>query len=276
MTRLVFMAGIVRGGPAGCQIRGGRFLNKRSFLEHTPLAENSFAGTALRRLAQRLLPHACLLCGSDAGGERLCAGCRGDLPWHRMPQCPQCAMPTADGQLCGACLKRPPAFVRTRAALTYRFPADQLIQRLKYNGRLAAAPVLGDILAEGVGDVPPPDLLVPMPLHPARIRERGFNHAGEIARRLAHALDLPLATGVCRRVRDTPPQVALAYDARRRNVRGAFACNGDVAGKRVAIVDDVMTTGTSLDELAKTLLKAGAAEVEAWVVARTLPKGEVD
>ncbi len=229
---------------------------------------------ALKFLKQRIA-HTCLLCGGNAGSDRLCSACADDLPWHRMPQCPQCALPTADGHLCGACLKRPPAFGRTRAALSYRFPVDQLIQRLKYNGRLAAAPVLGDLLARHVESAPRPDLLIPMPLHPSRIRERGFNHASEIGRSVARHLDFPLATTLCQRIRDTPPQVALAYDARRRNVRGAFTCSDDVAGKHIAVIDDVMTTGTSLDELAKTLKQAGAEEVEAWVVARTLPHGEV-
>jgi ComF family protein len=224
---------------------------------------------------KRRIPHTCLLCGGNAGSDRLCSGCTDDLPWHRMAQCPQCAIPTAGGHLCGACLKHPPAFDRIRSALSYRFPVDQLIQRLKYNGRLAAAPVLGDLLAHHVESAPQPDLLIPMPLHPSRIRERGFNHASEIGRYVARYLGLPLTTTLCQRIRDTPPQVTLAYDARRRNVRGAFTCNGDVAGKRVALLDDVMTTGTSLDELAKTLKQAGAAEVEAWVVARTLPHGEV-
>ena len=113
-----------------------------------------------------------------------------------------------------------------------------------------------------------------MPLHAPRIREHGFNHATEIGRVVAGSLNLTLDFACCKRVRDTPPQVALAYDQRRRNVRGAFVCVGDVRGKRIALIDDVMTTGTSLDELAKTLKKAGAGEVEIWVVARTLRVGD--
>lgn len=112
-----------------------------------------------------------------------------------------------------------------------------------------------------------------MPLHATRIRERGFNHASEIARDLSKRLDLPLDLDSCRRTRDTPPQMSLKHESRRRNVRGAFACSGDVQGKHVALVDDVMTTGTSLDELAVTLKQAGAREVSCWVVARTLPPG---
>ena len=113
-----------------------------------------------------------------------------------------------------------------------------------------------------------------MPLHPARIRERGFNHATEIGRVVARSLNLTLDFECCKRVRDTPPQVALAYDQRRRNVREAFVCGRDLSGKRIALIDDVMTTGTSLDELATTLKKAGAEEVEIWVVARTLRVGD--
>jgi len=110
-----------------------------------------------------------------------------------------------------------------------------------------------------------------MPPHPSRIRERGFNHATEIARVVATRLGLTLGNSLCQRIRDTPPQMGLKHDARRRNVRGAFTCSGEVQGQHIALVDDVMTTGTSLDELAATLKRAGAREVKCWVVARTLP-----
>ncbi len=219
------------------------------------------------------MPPACLLCGADAGVYPVCTACLDDLPRHVQPHCPRCASPTPDGATCGACLKRPPAFERTIAALGYVYPADRLVPRLKYGGRLAAAPLLGTCLAEAAVDAPRPDRLVAMPLHPARLRQRGFNPAAELARSVAEQLGIPLDTGCCRRVRDTPPQVALKYDARRRNVRGAFACKGGVAGLHIALIDDVMTTGTSLDELAATVKRAGAREVSCWVAARTLPPG---
>lgn len=222
-----------------------------------------------------MLPHGCLLCGASAGAQPLCAGCHADLPWHRQPQCPRCALPTPDGRVCGACLKHPPAFDGTCSALTYAFPLDRLIPRLKYHGQLAIAPTLGACLAEAVATRPRPDRLIAMPLHARRIRERGFNHATEIARTLAKATGVPLDLTSCQRVRDTPPQMGLKHDVRRRNVRDAFSCSADVRGMRIALVDDVMTTGTSLDELAKALKRAGAMEVVAWVVARTLAPGEV-
>jgi ComF family protein len=228
----------------------------------------------IRSIFKQIFPFTCLLCGANSGTGQLCGACRADLPWHRLPQCPQCAILTPDGQVCGACLKHPPAFDRSRAALAYAFPLDRLIPRLKYNGQLAIAPALGECLAAAVAPGHAPDFLIPMPLHARRIRERGFNHATEIAREAAKRLDLPLDAESCQRIRDTPPQMGLKHDARRRNVRGAFICTGDVRGKRIALVDDVMTTGTSLDELAATLKQAGALEVETWVVARTLPPGD--
>jgi ComF family protein len=229
----------------------------------------------IRSIINRIFPRNCLLCGAVSGSQSICRGCQDDLPWHRQPQCPQCATPTLHGQVCGACLRKPPTFDRTHAALLYAFPLDRMIPRLKYQAQLAIAPALGECLAQAVQNVPRPDRLIPMPLHARRIRERGFNHATEIAREVAKRLELPLDLASCQRNRDTPPQMGLKHDARRRNVRGAFACSGDVSGLHIALVDDVMTTGTSLDELAKTLKRAGAREVSCWVVARTLAPGEV-
>lgn len=176
--------------------------------------------------------------------------------------------------MCGTCLKHPPAFDATCSALIYAFPLDRLIPRLKYHGQLAIAPTLGACLAEAVAPRPRPDRLIAMPLHARRIRERGFNHATEIARTLAKTAGLPLDLTSCQRIRDTPPQMGLKHDVRRRNVRDAFSCSADVRGMRIALIDDVMTTGTSLDELAKALKRAGALEVVVWVVARALAPGE--
>ncbi len=227
----------------------------------------------IRPIFNRLFEQHCLLCGAASGAQSLCAACHADLPWHRQPQCPCCAAPTPGGEVCGVCLKHPPAFDRTCAALAYAFPIDRLVPRLKYHSELAIAPALGHCLAEAVVAQSSPDRLIPMPLHPIRIRERGFNHASEIARVVAAQLGLPLDAASCQRIRDTPPQMGLKHDARRRNVRGAFTCSGAIAGQHIALIDDVMTTGTSLDELAATLKRAGAREVSCWVVARTLPRG---
>jgi ComF family protein len=175
------------------------------------------------------------------------------------------------GIVCGACLKRAPTFGHTVAAYSYGFPVDALIHALKYGGNLALAPLLAERLTRLAAERERPDLLIPMPLHRARLRERGFNQALEIGRIVAAGLGIPLEVEACRRIRDTIGQTGLSWKERRRNVRGAFACDKDLAGRRVAVLDDVMTTGATLDELGRVLRRAGAVEVDAWVVARTPP-----
>jgi ComF family protein len=225
-----------------------------------------------RSTINRLFPPRCVLCGNTADGNTLCPPCLNDLPWLSETRCPQCALPTPDGQICGSCLNHPPAFDRTFAPLTYDFPAGKLIQALKYNHRLEITSVLAEIWLGRSTPNPLPDLLVPMPLHPARLRERGFNQAYELGRALVRPLKLVLAHDACQRIRDTPPQATLPLKARQKNLRGAFSASMEkISGKRVAIVDDVMTSGSSLNELAAILKKAGAVEVECWVMARALP-----
>jgi ComF family protein len=155
------------------------------------------------------------------------------------------------------------------AAYAYAFPLDKLVLALKYGEKLHLANMLGDRLAQRV--MTRPDCIIPMPLHPERLRERGFNQSMQLARRIGHRLELPVLPFACRRIRNTPSQSTLPWKERGRNMRQAFSCAGDVAGKHVAVVDDVMTTGATLSELSLALLNAGAAEVSAWVVARTLP-----
>ncbi|BCB25410.1 amidophosphoribosyltransferase [Sulfurimicrobium lacus] len=219
-----------------------------------------------------ILPHDCLLCGAPSGREALCPACHADLPWHRTPQCPRCALPTTGGTLCGHCLQQTPAFERTLAAFTYDFPLDTLIQALKYGHQLAVLVPLATALAQQVSAAPRPDVLIAMPLHPLRLRERGFNQALELAKIVARRLDIPLLTHGAERIRATVPQVGLPLKKRAGNLRGAFTCSLDLQGKHVAILDDVMTTGASLRELALTLRRQGAREISAWVVARTVGK----
>jgi ComF family protein len=215
-------------------------------------------------------PQACQLCGADSDRGMLCGPCLEDLPWLPARRCFQCAVPLASGRICGACLDRPPRFDRVEAVFAYRFPVDGLVQACKYGGRLALAGLLGGQLARVVtGGV---DAIVPMPLAPRRLAERGFNQALEIARPVARTRRLPLLRNACRKVADTPPQAALPWSERARNIRRAFVCDADLRGMRVAVVDDVLTTGATLNELARVLRKAGAVEVVGWVVARTLPR----
>jgi ComF family protein len=212
----------------------------------------------------------CVLCAGASGGRLLCAGCAADLP-QVAEACPRCAGPGPGGAQCGACTTRPPQFDATIAPWRYEFPVDRLVLALKFGRRLALAELFGAALAEHTAGRRV-DALVPMPLGRARLAERGFNQALEIARHLARLAGIPLAPQLAHRVRDTAPQTDLPHDARAANVRGAFACEGDAAGRTLAVIDDVMTTGASLEELARTLKRAGAAHVENWVVARTWPR----
>ncbi|MDP2834149.1 MAG: ComF family protein [Pseudomonadota bacterium] len=225
-------------------------------------------------IVQTGITQPCVLCGARVRGRLICAACADDLPHLPAQRCPQCALPSPGGLLCGACLKKPPRFEHCEAVYRYAFPLDVLIQQCKYAGAQELAELFAEALAQRLADLPRPDLplpdlIVPMPLHPARLRERGFNQALEIARRLGDRLNLP-CRHACQRVRDTPPQAGLDLKARKRNLRGAFVCDENLAGARIALLDDVMTSGSSLNELAQAARRAGAVEISAWVVARTL------
>ena len=211
----------------------------------------------------------CLLCGEESGRELLCAACIAELP--ALPEsCPRCALPSPVAAVCGSCLNHPPHFDATLALWRYEFPCDRLVQALKYRARLALAGFFARNLASR--PIPEVDLIVPMPLHPKRLAERGFNQALEIARGLARNLGRPIAPRGVLRVKDTPPQTELPYEERAKNVRGAFLCKLDLSGVSVAVLDDVMTTGATLNELARVLKRAGATRVENLVIARTVPR----
>lgn len=211
----------------------------------------------------------CLLCGASSDGD-LCAPCRDGLPYLPRNRCPLCALPAANSLVCGACLADPPVFAHTVAAVSYAFPADAMIHSLKYQANLAMAPILADLLLAQIDYLALPDFLVPMPLHPARLGARGFNQALEIARHVSKKSGVKLLPDVCRRIKNTASQTGLPWREREKNIRGAFACEMDLTGMHIAVLDDVMTTGATLNELAKVLRKRGAIEVSGWVVARTL------
>jgi ComF family protein len=233
-----------------------------------------------RALARRLLPSCCALCGAS-GADVVCAPCHADYLGATRPRCRCCANPvpadTAPG-LCGACLAERPAFDATIAAADYAAPLDQLVLRLKFGAGLALAPWFGQALRDAVlahAGFALPDLLCPVPLGPARLVQRGFNQALEIARPLAASLGVPLAPRLAVRVRDTDAQSGVAPLERLANIRGAFELGPDaqerVAGRHVGLVDDVMTSGHTLNELAAVFKQAGAVRVSNLVFARTPP-----
>jgi ComF family protein len=228
----------------------------------------------LQKIQQWIWPGNCLLCASRVpAGRDICPACEQWLPRLQAP-CPRCAAPGAvrevEGPVCGECQKQAPAYLFTRAAFRYAPPVDKLVQGLKYHGRLELSRVLGACLAEHLRSLndPLPDVIVPVPLHVSRLRERGYNQSLEIARFVAKRLRRPLNAKGAWRIRPTAPQTELKREERQKNVRGAFKTGEAFAGQRVAIVDDVMTSGHTADAFARCLLRSGAEDVRVWVVAR--------
>ena len=220
-----------------------------------------------------VLSQDCTLCGVRSQ-ESLCKACHRDLPFSRAKVCSRCSAPSTENQICGACLSDPPHFDDTTSAFHYSYPLDRLVQAYKFNANLGLLPLFADALscairAKRTNDAAPqPDLVIPLPLAPRRLAERGFNQSSLLGAQVSKTLGIRFEARGMLRVRETPPQTGLNREARLKNVRGAFDCAHRLDGKHVAIVDDVMTTGATLSEAAKALKKAGAAHVSAWVIAR--------
>ncbi len=227
----------------------------------------------IKHVQRGLFPATCVLCGCDAAGELdLCTACRADLP-HVLRACPRCGLPLATEAAgeCGACVTDPPAFTRTSAPFRYEDPVKHLIHALKFNRKLYVARVLGELMAghyEQQGARP--DVIIPVPLHPGRLRERGFNQALELARPVAARLHIPINIHACARTRGTAAQSDLPAAQRAKNIQGAFAMRAQLHVRRVAIIDDVMTTGATANELAGMLIAHGVEEVHIWVCARAV------
>ena len=243
---------------------------------------------AAASLASRLgrlvhgLPRPCVLCGSwDRTG--LCRQCQLRFVATRPALCPRCALPNAGGATCGRCLQEPPPYHRCVAGVLYGFPWDRLITRFKFRDQPELATLLADVLADVLTDVltdvpaqiqpTPVDLVLPVPLSASRLAERGYNQAWELARRVAARRGLPADAGLLLRLRDTPHQVGLSRSERTRNLHDAMwvdpAGRARLAGRQLALVDDVLTTGATAVAATRALLAAGAAGVQVWVLART-------
>ena len=229
-----------------------------------------------QRLLGRLWPGRCLACAeASPPGRDLCETCFASLPWNRHA-CSRCAIPlpatpgAADApQACGDCLRKPLPVQATHAAFVYAAPLDRLLPRFKFHRDLAAGRLLSQLMAQALTDAGRPQALVPVPLHQARLRSRGYDQALELAKPLARALRLPMLPDALRRIRATAPQSELDATRRRRNLRRAFDTRRDPPlPAHVALVDDVMTTGATLHAAAEALRRAGVARVDAWVCAR--------
>ena len=237
-----------------------------SILPHA--IQHPFA-TALRFLGEHLLPGSCLLCGVDCQAALFCSACLADLPAHDGPQCLQCAEPNSHGNVCSDCRKNSPHYDQVIAHFRYEFPVDRIIHALKYGHQLAIARWLGEALLTHPA-IDGHDCIIAMPLHPERIRERGFNQSIEIARTISRTTKQPLLLDILKRSRPTVPQTRLSPKERQSNVRGAFECSEDLTGRSILLIDDVMTTGASLGECARILKLHGARRVSVAVAARAV------
>ncbi|MGI9309419.1 MAG: double zinc ribbon domain-containing protein [Gammaproteobacteria bacterium] len=220
----------------------------------------------------------CLLCGMGSAQAAICDACEVDLRWS-IDVCRRCSLPLPDdwkGSVCGRCILNPPVFSACVSACSYQYPVNRLIARYKYGAQDWLARGLSMLLTNRLRDLfsqhelPRPDVIVPVPLHHQRMRQRGFNQAYALARLVAKDLGLPLANNLCVRQLATREQTGLSEHERRSNLRGAFALRKIIAYQQPAIIDDVITTGSTVSELARVLLDGGAQSVQCWSVARAV------
>jgi ComF family protein len=228
---------------------------------------NDTSETFAARMANRWLPSRCLLC-SDACAHAVCAPCDASLARTSDASCPRCRLPASNGEVCGRCLRFPPKWHRLDARFMYEFPLDRLIVGAKH------ARFWGVFdWATTIENWPfaPNAMLVPVPLAAERIEARGYNQASLLAHSIAKRFGLRVDEEALIRVRAAGTQANRNWVERRRNVKDAFAATRSLAGEAVVLIDDVLTTGATLNECARTALEAGAASVDAFVIARVNP-----
>ena len=231
-------------------------------------AEMELVNSCIKNIQDRLYPQRCLLCGVlKPENYGLCLECSTDLP-YLTAQCPRCSLPMPASRLCGRCQERAPAQDACWAAFEYTAPVSHLVCKLKFQQQLFYARTLGMLMAQHIPYYTGVDVIIPVPLHGERLASRGFNQALELARWVGRLHGIPINSKACRRRRATQEQSGLSAGARRRNIRGAFEIDDALSACHVALVDDVMTTGSTINELATALHVHGIRRISAWVCAR--------
>ena len=221
-----------------------------------------------------IFKQSCLLCNTRNSQYGLCPACRRSLPLLPAAHCPICAEPATTGDICGICLRRPPAFDALHAPYLFGYPLNAIIYAMKYGKRLELAGTLARLMAEfALKTAISSDIVLPVPLSKERLAERGFNQSAPLAQAIAVTMQSRFSTTLCWRKRNTVPQASLGRAERSRNVRDAFGVKQRIDGLSVTIVDDVATSGMTLSALAEKLKKQGAKRVDAWVLCRaSFPK----
>lgn len=230
----------------------------------------------LKRVGQWFFPNVCCFCerATDTGRD-LCVDCQVSLPWLN-DRCFRCGLLLQDGKesiTCQKCIESPPSFDRLCALFNYELPVTKLITGLKFGEKLGYGRILGELMSEKVchewyKKEALPDALIPVPLHPKRLRQRGFNQALELLLPVKKRCQLPVLLDVCQRVRKTKPQSLLNRNRRGRNMQGVFEVIAPLKCEHIAIVDDVVTTGSTVSALSAALKLAGATQVDIWCICR--------
>jgi ComF family protein len=227
----------------------------------------------LKGIMHWFLPSFCTLCHMATKEKMLCQACWDALPWHDGMACARCAGSLSAGEICGECMQNAPPYQQTICVFYYQKPMDSLILSLKFAEKLSHAKLIGSLMAEKLTahytEKEKPQYLIPVPLHPTRLRERGYNQALEIARPIAKKLCIPIQKTVCTRILPTLSQASRNAKKRKKNMRNAFAIATPFQAKYVAIVDDVLTTGSTVREVAQLFKKAGVSRIDVWCCAKT-------
>ncbi|MBI4357599.1 MAG: ComF family protein [Gammaproteobacteria bacterium] len=247
---------------------GGLLAKSARFVHPTKLTARLFSF-----LEAQVFPFRCVLCLKKSDQSRdLCVACQKELPWLETI-CERCSVPLPSSGICGQCLRHPPSFRMVKALWSYEGEVKQLISELKFNHKRMVGRLMGELLAEAFTEFYSKDSLpqgiVPVPLHPARLRQRGYNQAEELAVAIARKVGRPLELKGCMRVRHTESQASLPFAKRTQNVANAFRCRAPFVYTHVAVVDDVVTTAGTVEQVARALSQQGVQCVDVWCCART-------
>lgn len=221
------------------------------------------------QLYSKLMPIPCRLCGSRSQHQAICEACLQNLP-SLGDACPRCALPISNAHLCGHCLNQPPEQDLSFSLFPYLDPVDRLIADLKYHDNVFLSQFFAQLMSDKLRTRPLPDLLIPIPLHPNRLRQRGYNQSLELAKALSTRLGIPTSHDYLIRIIDTQSQAAIPFKARKKNIQHAFKFIQTKVPAHIAIIDDVLTTGHTANAAAKQLRKAGATTIEIWTIARAI------